>query len=84
MPRCWSPGRRGVEAAGWDGWYLMDHVVHQAGDESAVDPWMARGRRPPHRPDPLGPTVSSRHRPWDVARQAAAPNRLTSIPGNRG
>lgn len=68
------------EAAGWDGWFIMDHVVHQNGDEPAVDPWMAlavaaqvtsRIR--------LGPMVTPlpRRRPWNVARQATTLDRLS-------
>jgi alkanesulfonate monooxygenase SsuD/methylene tetrahydromethanopterin reductase-like flavin-dependent oxidoreductase (luciferase family) len=68
------------EAAGWDGWFLWDHVVHRAGDEPAVDPWMAlavaatvttRIR--------LGTVVTPvpRRRPWNLARQAATLDHLS-------
>jgi alkanesulfonate monooxygenase SsuD/methylene tetrahydromethanopterin reductase-like flavin-dependent oxidoreductase (luciferase family) len=72
-----------TEAAGWDGWFLWDHVVHLAGDEPVVDPWMAltvaatatsRIR--------LGTLVTPvpRRRPWNLARQAAT---LDQISGGR-
>jgi len=68
------------EAAGWDGWFLWDHVVYQEGYEPVVDPWMAlavaaaatsRVR--------LGPLVTPlpRRRPWNVARQAATLDQLS-------
>jgi alkanesulfonate monooxygenase SsuD/methylene tetrahydromethanopterin reductase-like flavin-dependent oxidoreductase (luciferase family) len=68
------------EAAGWEGWFVMDHVVHRRGDEPAVDPWMAlavaaRGTARMR----LGPLVTPlpRRRPWNVARQAATLDRLS-------
>jgi alkanesulfonate monooxygenase SsuD/methylene tetrahydromethanopterin reductase-like flavin-dependent oxidoreductase (luciferase family) len=68
------------ERAGWDGWFLMDHVVHQSGDEPAVDPWMALAvaARVTSRIR-LGPMVTPlpRRRPWDVARQAATLDHLS-------
>jgi alkanesulfonate monooxygenase SsuD/methylene tetrahydromethanopterin reductase-like flavin-dependent oxidoreductase (luciferase family) len=69
-----------AEAAGWDGWFLTDHVVHQAGDEPAVDPWMtlAIAARLTGRIR-IGPLVTPlpRRRPWNVARQAATLDRLS-------
>jgi alkanesulfonate monooxygenase SsuD/methylene tetrahydromethanopterin reductase-like flavin-dependent oxidoreductase (luciferase family) len=68
------------EAAGWDGWFLTGHVVHQAGDEPAVDPWMALAvaARLTTRIR-LGPLVTPlpRRRPWNLARQAATLDRLS-------
>jgi alkanesulfonate monooxygenase SsuD/methylene tetrahydromethanopterin reductase-like flavin-dependent oxidoreductase (luciferase family) len=68
------------EGAGWDGWFLMDHVVHQGGDEPAVDPWMALAvaARVTSRIR-LGPMVTPlpRRRPWNVARQAATLDHLS-------
>jgi alkanesulfonate monooxygenase SsuD/methylene tetrahydromethanopterin reductase-like flavin-dependent oxidoreductase (luciferase family) len=68
------------EAAGWDGWFLWDHVVHVQGDEPVVDPWMAlavaavatsRVR--------LGTLITPvpRRRPWNLARQAATLDQLS-------
>jgi alkanesulfonate monooxygenase SsuD/methylene tetrahydromethanopterin reductase-like flavin-dependent oxidoreductase (luciferase family) len=31
---------RRAESAGFDGWFLWDHVVHRDGDEPAADPWI--------------------------------------------
>jgi hypothetical protein len=68
------------EAAGWEGWFLMDHVVHRGGYEPAVDPWMALAlaARATDRIR-LGPLVTPlpRRRPWNVARQAATLDRLS-------
>jgi alkanesulfonate monooxygenase SsuD/methylene tetrahydromethanopterin reductase-like flavin-dependent oxidoreductase (luciferase family) len=69
-----------AENAGWDGWFVWDHVVYADGNEPAVDPWLAlavaaqattRVR--------LGPLVTPlpRRRPWNVARQAAGLDRLS-------
>jgi alkanesulfonate monooxygenase SsuD/methylene tetrahydromethanopterin reductase-like flavin-dependent oxidoreductase (luciferase family) len=72
-----------TETAGWDGWFLWDHVVHLGGDEPVVDPWMAlalaaasTGRIR------LGTLVTPvpRRRPWNLARQAAT---LDQISGGR-
>jgi alkanesulfonate monooxygenase SsuD/methylene tetrahydromethanopterin reductase-like flavin-dependent oxidoreductase (luciferase family) len=68
------------EAAGWDGWFLQDHVVHQRGTEPTVDPWMAlavAAQATSH--IRLGPMVTPlpRRRPWNVARQAATLDRLS-------
>lgn len=68
------------EGAGWDGWFMMDHIVHQGGDEPTVDPWMAlaaAARVTTH--VRLGPMVTPlpRRRPWNVARQASTLDRLS-------
>jgi alkanesulfonate monooxygenase SsuD/methylene tetrahydromethanopterin reductase-like flavin-dependent oxidoreductase (luciferase family) len=71
---------RRAESAGFDGWFLWDHVVHRDGDEPAADPWItlaavatstSRIR--------LGPMVTPlpRRRPWNVARQAATLDHLS-------
>lgn len=69
-----------AEAASWDGWFLWDHVVYSAGDEPTVDPWMALAAtaRVTSRIR-LGPLVTPlpRRRPWNVARQAVALDRLS-------
>jgi alkanesulfonate monooxygenase SsuD/methylene tetrahydromethanopterin reductase-like flavin-dependent oxidoreductase (luciferase family) len=70
-----------AEAAGWDGWFLWDHVVYRDGNEPAVDPWMAlaaaalatsRIR--------LGTMVTPvpRRRPWNLARQAVTLDHLSA------
>lgn len=68
------------EAAGWDGWFLQGHVVHQRGTEPTVEPWMAlavAAQATSH--IRLGPMVTPlpRRRPWNVARQAATLDRLS-------
>lgn len=71
---------RRSEAAGFDGWFLWDHVVHREGNEPAADPWItlaavatstSRIR--------LGPLVTPlpRRRPWNVARQATTLDHLS-------
>lgn len=68
------------EAAGWDGWFLMDHVVHRHGDEPAVDPWMTLAVAAQATSSiRLGPMVTPlpRRRPWNVARQATTLDRVT-------
>ncbi len=67
-----------AEAAGWDGFFLWDHIVF--GPEPVVDPWVAltaialgtsRLR--------LGPLVTPlpRRRPWTVARQTVSLDHLS-------
>jgi alkanesulfonate monooxygenase SsuD/methylene tetrahydromethanopterin reductase-like flavin-dependent oxidoreductase (luciferase family) len=67
-----------AEAAGWDGVFLWDHVVH--GDLPTADPWttLAAIAQATERIR-LGPTVTplSRRRPWIVARHAATVSRLS-------
>jgi alkanesulfonate monooxygenase SsuD/methylene tetrahydromethanopterin reductase-like flavin-dependent oxidoreductase (luciferase family) len=69
-----------AEAAGWDGWFLWDHIVHLGGNEPVVDPWMALAvaARATSRVR-LGPLVTPipRRRPWNVARQAATLDHLS-------
>jgi alkanesulfonate monooxygenase SsuD/methylene tetrahydromethanopterin reductase-like flavin-dependent oxidoreductase (luciferase family) len=68
------------EAAGWDGWFLWDHVVHLAGNEPVVDPWMALAvaARDTSRIR-LGTLVTPvpRRRPWNLARQVATLDQLS-------
>jgi alkanesulfonate monooxygenase SsuD/methylene tetrahydromethanopterin reductase-like flavin-dependent oxidoreductase (luciferase family) len=68
------------ESAGWDGWFIWDHVVHRAGNEPAVDPWMALSVAAVlTNRILLGPMVTPipRRRPWNVARQAATLDHLS-------
>jgi alkanesulfonate monooxygenase SsuD/methylene tetrahydromethanopterin reductase-like flavin-dependent oxidoreductase (luciferase family) len=70
---------RRAESAGWDGFFVWDHLMH-AGDPPACDPWVTLGaiaaRTTRLR---LGPLVTPlpRRRPWKVAREAATLDRLT-------
>lgn len=70
-----------TEAAGWDGFFLWDHIMLGVDGPDVVDPWIAlaaiavsteRIR--------LGPMVTAlpRRRPWVVARQATALDHLSS------
>jgi alkanesulfonate monooxygenase SsuD/methylene tetrahydromethanopterin reductase-like flavin-dependent oxidoreductase (luciferase family) len=69
------------ESAGWDGWFLWDHVVHRLGDEPAVDPWVTLAAVAMHTNRiKLGPMVTPvpRRRPWNLARQAATLDHLSA------
>jgi alkanesulfonate monooxygenase SsuD/methylene tetrahydromethanopterin reductase-like flavin-dependent oxidoreductase (luciferase family) len=69
-----------TEAAGWDGWFLWDHVVHISGKEPVVDPWMALALAATSTSRiRLGPLVTPvpRRRPWNLARQAATLDRIS-------
>jgi alkanesulfonate monooxygenase SsuD/methylene tetrahydromethanopterin reductase-like flavin-dependent oxidoreductase (luciferase family) len=72
-----------AEQAGWDGWFVHDHVVHLHGDEPTADPWIALAvvARSTSRLR-LGPMVTPlpRRRPWNVARQATT---LDHVSGGR-
>ncbi len=71
------------EAAGWDGWFLWDHVVHLTGAEPAVDPWMALALAAKATSRIRVGTVVTpvpRRRPWNLARQAAT---LDQVSGGR-
>jgi alkanesulfonate monooxygenase SsuD/methylene tetrahydromethanopterin reductase-like flavin-dependent oxidoreductase (luciferase family) len=69
-----------AERAGWDGFFVWDHVMH-GGDPPACDPWVALGgiaaRTVRLR---LGPLVTPipRRRPWKLAREAVTLDRLSS------
>jgi alkanesulfonate monooxygenase SsuD/methylene tetrahydromethanopterin reductase-like flavin-dependent oxidoreductase (luciferase family) len=70
-----------AEAAGRDGWFLTDHVAHQADDEPTADPWMTTLAIDARLTSciRIGPLVTPlpRRRPWNVARQAATLDRLS-------
>jgi alkanesulfonate monooxygenase SsuD/methylene tetrahydromethanopterin reductase-like flavin-dependent oxidoreductase (luciferase family) len=71
----------GAEVAGWDGFFIWDHILGDpAWREPMVDPWIglaaiatstARIR--------IGPLVTAlpRRRPWKVARESASLDRLS-------
>ena len=69
-----------AEAAGWDGFFVWDHVVRLEGDFPLADPWIelaviaaATSRLR------IGPLITplSRRRPWNVARQVATLDHLS-------
>ncbi len=79
-PRYLAGIAREAEQAGWDGFFLWDHVAYSAPVHPLVDPWIAlaaiamtteRIR--------IGPMVTSlaRRRPWKVARETVALDRLS-------
>lgn len=69
-----------AEAAGWDGFFIWDHVARPEGTFPMAEPWIAltaiaiatRRLR-------IGPLVTplARRRPWNVARQVATLDQLT-------
>lgn len=69
-----------AEEAGWDGFFVWDHVVVADGMPVA-DPWVALGAiaQATDRVR-IGPMVAAlpRHRPWIVARQAVSIDRLSN------
>ncbi len=68
-----------ADAAGWDGFFVWDHVMH-AGDPPACDPWVTLGAMAVTTTRlRLGPMVTPlpRRRPWKVAREAVTLDRLS-------
>lgn len=70
-----------ADAAGWDGFFLWDHVqVYAAAEFEVVDPWMvlACAARATERVA-LGPMVTtpSRRRPWQLAKQIVTLDHLS-------
>ncbi|HET8630785.1 MAG TPA: LLM class flavin-dependent oxidoreductase [Thermomicrobiales bacterium] len=80
-PRTLADLARDAEAAGWDGFFLWDHILFDTGWRLPIaDPWVAlaaiaasttRVR--------LGPLVTplARRRPWKVARETVTLDHLT-------
>jgi alkanesulfonate monooxygenase SsuD/methylene tetrahydromethanopterin reductase-like flavin-dependent oxidoreductase (luciferase family) len=67
-----------AEAAGWDGFFLWDHLFW-TGHPSACDPWVALGAiAATTERMVLGPIVTPlpRRRPWKLAREAMTLDRL--------
>jgi hypothetical protein len=70
-----------AEQAGWDGFFIWDHVAYSDPVHPIVDPWIAlaavamRTKR-----IRLGPMITSlaRRRPWKVARETASLDLLSS------
>jgi alkanesulfonate monooxygenase SsuD/methylene tetrahydromethanopterin reductase-like flavin-dependent oxidoreductase (luciferase family) len=69
-----------AEAAGWDGFFVWDHVARPEGTFPMAEPWIAltavamRTQRLR-----IGPLVTplARRRPWNVARQVATLDQLS-------
>jgi alkanesulfonate monooxygenase SsuD/methylene tetrahydromethanopterin reductase-like flavin-dependent oxidoreductase (luciferase family) len=69
-----------AEVAGWDGFFVWDHVRYRAPTTAATDPWIALAAvAAATRRLELGPMVTplARRRPWIVARQAVALDHLS-------
>jgi alkanesulfonate monooxygenase SsuD/methylene tetrahydromethanopterin reductase-like flavin-dependent oxidoreductase (luciferase family) len=69
-----------AEARGWDGMFVWDHVIYRAPVAAATDPWIALAAMAVATEHiELGPMVTplARRRPWIVARQAVAIDRLS-------
>ena len=72
---------RDVEDAGWDGFFLWDHLqVYAAAQFEVADPWivLAGVAQATHRVR-LGPMVTtpSRRRPWQLAKQIVTLDHLS-------
>lgn len=70
----------GAEHAGWDGFFVWDHVLYRPPVQSATDPWIALAAIAGATARlQLGPMVTplARRRPWIVARQAVALDQLS-------
>lgn len=70
---------RRAEKAGWEGFFVWDHVL-VADSMPVADPWVVLGAIAQTTSSiRLGPMVAAlpRHRPWNVARQAVSLDRLS-------
>lgn len=77
-PRTLARMAQEAEQAGWDGFFLWDHMV--MGDERVADPWIALAAIALNTSHiALGPMVISlaRRRPWKVAREAVTLDHLS-------
>lgn len=69
-----------AEAAGWDGFFLYDHIVVIAGKATrSVDPWTVLAVVADRTSLVLGPMITPvpRRQPWELAHQAVALDRLS-------
>jgi alkanesulfonate monooxygenase SsuD/methylene tetrahydromethanopterin reductase-like flavin-dependent oxidoreductase (luciferase family) len=79
-PRVLAHLATAAEHAGWDGFFVWDHVVYREPVASATDPWIALAAIAAATTRiQLGPMVTplARRRPWIVARQAVALDQLS-------
>lgn len=66
-----------AEAAGWDGFFMWDHVI---GDRLVADPWVTLGAIAARTSSiTLGPMITPvpRRRPWKLAHEASTLQRLS-------
>jgi probable F420-dependent oxidoreductase len=80
-PRTLASLAREAEDAGWDGFFVWDHVVlDREGRPPIADPWVALAAiATSTQRIRLGPMITalSRRRPWQVARQAVTLDHLS-------
>jgi alkanesulfonate monooxygenase SsuD/methylene tetrahydromethanopterin reductase-like flavin-dependent oxidoreductase (luciferase family) len=69
-----------AEGAGWDGWFVWDHLLYHHPDWPVVDPWVAVSAAAAQtRRVQLGVLLAAvaRYRPWQLAKTAATIDRLS-------
>ena len=80
-PRTLAQLAREAEDAGWDGFFIWDHIVFDQKDRPPIaDPWIALAAiATATERIRLGPMITplSRRRPWQVARQAVTLDHLS-------
>lgn len=79
-PRLLAELAREAEAAGWEGFFIWDHIKWPPSQEPVADPWVAlaaMAMRTEH--IRLGPMVTPlpRRRPWKLARETVTLDRLS-------
>jgi hypothetical protein len=79
-PRALAELAHDAEAAGWDGFFLWDHILYAATKRAVVDPWIALAaiamRTERIRFGPLV-TAPPRRRPWKLARETVSLDHLS-------
>jgi alkanesulfonate monooxygenase SsuD/methylene tetrahydromethanopterin reductase-like flavin-dependent oxidoreductase (luciferase family) len=70
-----------AEQAGWEGFFLWDHVARPEGEFEMCEPWIALAvAATATRTVRLGPLITplTRRRPWNVAREVTTLDHLTA------
>ncbi len=70
-----------AEAAGWDGFFIWDHVIFDPSFHPIADPWVGLAAVALHtRQIRLGTMVTplARRRPWKIARETVSLDRLSA------
>ena len=70
-----------AEEAGWDGFFIWDHMLFDNLERPVVDPWIALAAIAMHTEKiHMGPMVTplARRRPWKVAREAVSIDHLSN------
>jgi alkanesulfonate monooxygenase SsuD/methylene tetrahydromethanopterin reductase-like flavin-dependent oxidoreductase (luciferase family) len=84
-PRALVRVAQAAEAAGWDGFFLYDHILWSPGEAiDSADPWVSLGAIAQATSRlTLGPMVTpvARRQPWELAHQVIALDHLSG--GNR-